>query len=439
MSRVVLVEGERRSPNAWRFRLNLDEATWDALVEDGIFTSVRGAINRDMRLSFVGFVGLRQSLLVCMPRFGLSVADPVSWLRRVLAVYFAGEGRKSRNDQTLNLHFRNEFVFREVDALATLMDAFAERGLHRRAVAASSPRGSGAVDWERTLARRDPVFVGGSSFYPEPWRWERRSTENEVSRLQAAATAWLARRYGTPVPAGLADAVAGVDLDVRMSPSRSRFDLALLRNERAVTYLASDLRLLDTLEAVVSGICQMDGVVGARLHGTLSFALVWEDALRDLFGDNSAHASLGRADWFDLEDGVWSEPRPAPDRRLDLLVRDGGVVLVLDAKYHYPFPNSRPGWSDIVKQIYYAEFLLREEGEVVLNAFMLPGASERLRLAGLVRVEGAARDFPPVEAWTIDPKWVFSSYGDSEPTRQARARAAFFAARAEVAEVLGNI
>ena len=53
-------------------------------------------------------------------------------------------------------------------------------------------------------------------------------------------------------------------------------------------------------------------------------------------------------------------------------------------------------------------------------------------------MEGAARDFPPVEAWTIDPKWVFSGYGDSEPTRQARARSAFFAARAEVAEVLGN-
>lgn len=426
------------SPGAWRTRLGLDAGTWDALLADGVFAPVRGDTARTMRLAFVGLVGLDDVLLACVPRFGLGAADPVAWLRRVLAVYFAREGRRSRDDELVDLHHRDEGVFREIDALATLLGAFAERGLHRRAVAVSSPAGSGAVDWALTLARRDPLIVGGVPFYPDPWRRERRSAENEVSRLQAAATAWLARRYGLPIPSGLTDAVAGVDLDARMSPERARFDLALIGRERSVTYMAADLRVLDALEAVVTGHRRMAGVAGPRLHGTVAFALVWEDAVRDLFGDDAADASLGHADWFDWEGDAWSKARPAADRRLDLLVRREGEAVVVDAKYYHPFPGSRPGWADVVKQLYYAESLVRSDGEAVRNAFMLPRTGARLALAGLVSVTGGARDFPPVEAWTLDPAWTFSGYGDGDPARRAGARSALFAARDEMAEVLGD-
>lgn len=438
MSVVILTEGTCRTAAAWCDELGLDGATWTDLVTDGVFSQTRGDRRGLMQLVFVGLVGLDESLVACMPRFDLQVPEPVNWLRRVLGIYFSRESRRSRDDALLELHFRDEGVFREIDALATLLGSFVERGLYRRAVAASSPLGSGTIDWASTLRRCDPLVSNGRPLYPEPYRWERRDTTNEISLLQAATTAWLARRYEIRWPPGLADAVADIDLDARMLPERAPFDLALLARERVVTYLAADLRMLDALEAIVSRRRRIDGARRARLHGTTAFALVWEDALRDLFGDDKAGVSLGQANWYDFAQGALSGPYTAPDRRLDLLVRHGSATLLMDAKYHYPFPASRPGWSDIIKQIYYSESLSRDAEGPVRNAFLLPGGDNPMTFAGLVRVEEAARTFPPVEAWTLSPNWVFSSYGDSDPARQARTRDTIIAARDKVAEMLSH-
>lgn len=436
MSLVYLTEGERRSADAWQRDLGLDQSTWEELFAQGVFTSVRGGLQKDISLNFVGFVGLPESLLTCMPRVGIKTGDAARWLRRVLAAYFGREGRRSREDAAVDLHYRDSSVFREIDALETLMGIYSDRGLYRRSVTSSTIRGSGAIDWSGTLAQCEPIISNGQPIYVEPRRWQRRAETNEISRLQAAVTVWLARRFQAPLHPGLLEAVGGMDVEARMSTDRAELDLLLLARERAVTYLTGDLRLLNVLEAVISGHRKISGIAGAKLYGTTSFALVWEDALRDLFGDDAEGEFLGQANWYDLEGGVLSAPKEAPARRLDLLIRNGNEILLLDAKYHFPFPLSRPGWADIIKQVYYAETIVQDAGGLVRNGFLLPRAGRALALASVLRIEQAARAFPPIEAWTADPTWVFSDYGTSDMRRRTRARQIFAAARDEVAEVL---
>ena len=438
MSIVRLTEGERRSAVAWRNSLALDPTAWDQLVADGIFVPSRGNGDSLLRLEFVGVIALSEHFVVCIPRFGLPGVDPVAWVRRVLAAYFVRESRRPRLETINDLHYRDDTVFREYDALLTLLGIFAEQGVFRRAVSATSRRGGGAIDWSATLARSDPLVVGGFPIYTEPHRTDRQATTNEVSVLQAAVTVWLARKYDVHVPAALSDVASGIDLEALLSSSRSEFHLALLRRERAVTYLAADLRLLDTLEAVISGRRRMGGLPGARLHGTTAFEMVWEDALRDLVGDDGGDASLAVATWYIVQETSWSAPETAPNRRLDLLVRHGPEVMVLDAKYYHPFPKSRPGWADIIKQVYYAETIELAPGETVRNAFLLPLRGRRLALAGRVRIEGGPRALPDVEAWHVDPDWAFSSYADGSPGRRAIARDELLAARDEMLEMLGE-
>ncbi|WP_397505741.1 LlaJI family restriction endonuclease [Qipengyuania sp. R86523] len=438
MSLTRLIEGQRRTAQAWRDELGLNLAAWDGLVAEGVFAPARNGRSSEVILQFVGLIGLPDRLLACMPRVEVTSTDPVLWLRRVLSTYFVRETRRSRDDATVDLQNRDKSLFREIDALATLLGFFSERGLHQRSTTSSNHRGSGAVDWSSTLTRCEPLIANGQPIYVEPRRWLRTTETNEISRLQAAATVWLAHKYEVPVPPGLIEATAGMDVQDRMASERAAFDLALLARERSVTYLSSDLRLLDALEAVISNSRDMSGVAAVKLFGTTAFALVWEDALRDLFGDDASLSSLGQANWYDVHDGALAPPRQAASRRLDLMIHHKGEILLLDAKYHYPFPDTRPGWADIIKQIYYAELLVKDAHAPVRNAFLLPKAGKHLKLASLVRIEGAAREFAPIEAWTLDPSWVFSAYGDGDMARRSSACDAFMTARDEVAKVLGD-
>lgn len=355
----------------------------------------------------------------------------------MLNAYFVNERRRSRPDWAYELHYRNEAVFREYDALTTLLKLYGDTGLYSRPRPASSLQGGGAIDWSRTLAKSEPIVFGSSAFYPELYRTRREALVNEVSLIQAVVTCWLARKYGMLPDVALADVAAGIDHRHFLAPRRVDAHIGAVRRERMVTYVARDLQLLDTLEAVLSGLDGLSGQASVRLHGTSAFAQVWEDALRDLFGDDSEHARMGHPIWHHLEGGSWSAPDPVSGHEIDLLVRRPGEVIVLDAKYHFPFPISRPGWADIVKQLYYGETIHRSPRDAVRNAFMLPMPGQRLRLAARVEVGDAERTFPPIEAWHVDPAWVFSSYGDGELARRARARDLLFAARDEVAEVLG--
>jgi hypothetical protein len=167
--------------------------------------------------------------------------------------------------------------------------------------------------------------------------------------------------------------------------------------------------------------------------------MVWEDALRDLFGHDNI--GMGRLVWTDWLGDGWSSRVEAEEQRPDLVLTRDDETLVVDAKYHHPFPARRPGWADIVKQLYYAESAVVPAGHVVRNLFVLPRPLgtpllNPIGLAGRVAVAGGARCFPSVETWFADPEWVFSAYGEVDHGRCARARRALFAARDEAAEVL---
>ncbi len=137
-------------------------------------------------------------------------------------------------------------------------------------------------------------------------------------------------------------------------------------------FAVADLRVLDALETLIRQRDDMDGPVATRLYGTTSFELVWEDALRDLFGNDIERPSLGEATWYTVSGGVLADRTVAASRRLDFAVETDDQVILCDAKYYHPFPDRKPGWEDIIKQIYYAQSMLLPTHKRLRNAFLLP-------------------------------------------------------------------
>lgn len=439
MSIVTLIEGQAEPPDTWMKLLGLAPDSYNELRTTGILEPVRDGSGMRQALRYVGFIGLRDRLVVSLPKFGLDDPDPIGWLRRVLATYFGRAGRTPVGEPLTDLHFRDETLFREIDALATLVRLFEDRGLYARRAVIVSSHPTGPIDWPRTIGSTAPVFVAGSAFYPQPLYNRRLSEANEVSLIQAAVTATLLRKYDMPPRAGIDSAISSISLSDYLGPVNLGMHLATIQRERVRTFAADDLLLLDVLESVLRDLAGMAGPPGLVLHGTRAFYAIWEDALRELLQGGASEHVLAQPIWRDWVDHAWSPPRGAGEHAIDLLVKRPGDRVILDAKYYYPYPAARPGWADIVKQLYYAETMVTDEGEVLGNGFLVPGpGAGDVGLVGRVEVLGGARKFPVIEAWQVDPRWVFSSYGDSNEVRSAAARATFFRARDEMAEVLSD-
>ena len=431
-----LTEGTVGSPKWWRERLFLDDWCYHELVQKRVLTYTAGVDRRKLQLRFVGFVALRDRLIVVSPRFGLTPGHEFSWLRRVLSTYFAIKTRQPLSDEIVDLHYRDESVFRELDALATLMRIYSECGLYQRRAVVSARNSGGAIDWVRTLGRGQPVISEQSLFFPDEFRRRQHSSESDVGLIQAAILIHLLEKYEMAVEPALRDRLCGHEVGDVLGLERQSYNLSVIHRERAITYQSRDLELLDVLGSFLSDGKGMSGPAGMKLHGTTSFAMVWEDALRSLFGSDHEDIELGQPLWQLRKADQWEDLEGTGEQRPDIVLRRKDELLILDAKYHQPFPQARPGWADIVKQLYYAETLVVTGGESVSNLFLLPGTGEMLRLAGKVEIAGGARGFPIIEAWIVDAHWVFSTYGERTERIALGAREVLYCRRKEVREML---
>jgi hypothetical protein len=122
----------------------------------------------------------------------------------------------------------------------------------------------------------------------------------------------------------------------------------------------------------------------------------------------------------------------------DIVVRRDAWLYVMDAKYYYPFPASRPGGPDIIKQVYYAESL-RDSSADVRSIFLLPlPCADIARFLGYATITGSPRSFANIEAWGIDPAYVFAEYPATSPRRSDPVFGRIMSSRSDVAEFISQ-
>lgn len=222
----------------------------------------------------------------------------------------------------------------------------------------------------------------------------------------------LSRRYGLPVSDELRTAAlaTGSSIDTwPLPPGAQQYHLKRVLAEKRVQFRSDNLRLLMLLEQLLEArMATPDRRV--QIFGTTAFYAVWEDGCRLLFdGLNKPSDAIGHPTWRLPGNAgeIVEDVKQLPDI---VVVRDDRL-FILDAKYYFPFLESRPGAPDIVKQIYYAEAVATPTWSTIRSLFILPvnGAWSPQHL-GNAAIEGSARKFPVVEAWGIEPRVVFAAY-----------------------------
>jgi len=410
MSVVTIGEGSIFSQSEWIARLGLGRDDFQSLVDGKI---LRETDQGDYSLALVGIVVFKDRVLFARPKIGANAIFDLAGTLRILRSYFA----RSRRRRPVEDHYRDpEYgdsdVLREFDALMGLRDWFSAHGLYRREQARESA--VGRPHWVRTIARRQPLVMQNAVIYPSIVAERREGALNDISALQASVLVRLLDRYGFPVPPEIRHAEIATGALAGpwpFTPETRAYFLRRLASEQLIVFRTTTLQLLTLLRGALDSKLAAP-TMPPQIFGTTAFYSVWEDACRTgICGDvpPAVVSNIAQPTWFSV-DAAGGKHVHAHSQIPDLLVGRATCLLIIDAKYYYPFPDSRPGGPDIIKQVYYAESLA-SAGVETRSLFLLPISGTAVpRFLGYATIEGGMRQFGEVEAWGVDPAWLFSDY-----------------------------
>jgi hypothetical protein len=405
MALIYIFEGDVLHEDHWCAKLLVSEEQLKDLQAKGLF---RRHETGALELRFVGLLIFQQSAVVSFPKYALNREIDLPHLIAVLRRYFSRSAERTPiTDALRDANFSSPEALREYDSMERLDAWFKTNGIYRREQVFISA--SGKIHWGRTIARQQPLIMQGSIVYPSHVSSKREGVFNEVSAIQLGVTAQLLHRYSRPVPDPLRHAVISSSTPIVNWPlpaSSASYFLRKIDAERRVTFRTDSLDLFGALRGAL-----LDATVGRssrpQIFGTTAFYSVWEDACRSFFEEQATFVSVACPTWLiPTENGV---DQYEHDQVPDFVFTGKGHLYVGDAKYYFPFPRSRPGSPDIVKQLFYAESIVCDKP--IRSVFFLPDPRACIAsFKGVANIQGSAKLFQFVEAWGLNTSMVFDAY-----------------------------
>lgn len=338
--------------------------------------------------------------------------------------------------------------------MLALLEMYDEYGLYSNYVKHLADNGPGEVSWERTIAANQPYLSGNVPIYFDCKTVEtNKDAADFIMRLHKYVLTECSRFMRDN---GIAELLMLDELELS---DKERDDFGdkdyicyRIEREKAVQFVTWKQDLLDLLYRYIA---EEDGVIASRdvaCLGTSSFYHVWELACKTALGDLLAlpigslglqltddYASQSSSTLLDIiPRPIWVLADGAKCGRVETLEPDTvcfkkrrggeGIFCIFDAKYYTPVLGDRvlgaPGVESITKQILYQsaykDFIVAHGFVAVVNAFIVPGTGEEVRLLGSVSFPGVFDDLDEpfvndVKMWALPAKKVFEAYLDGSP------------------------
>lgn len=274
---------------------------------------------------------------------------------------------------------------------------------------------SGKTNWKKTISRQTALLSNKTPIYLDiDGELSYRYLGDEISRIHAHVIRELDEQFNwliSPKKSHISNYLQSVP-----EPSKKiKAQIEHLKDQRHSQYATRDIELINYLigfledirgkkeNSFIMGMKHFHGMWEAMLHSTLSWTVKVNSELP--------------IPAYKLTDGSIVEA-PSKGQRTDIVLRKPNTdrFTVIDAKY-YDARNSTknaPGWSDLVKQFFYAKALgIYCESAQVNNAFIFPGENGMLTSAHMKnRQTGEVEDseYPPIKCLYTCPRKVIQHY-----------------------------
>ena len=298
----------------------------------------------------------------------------------------------------------------------SLIDDYLVNGLYVRKTR-QKKLNCGKINWARTISRRTAFTSKGIPVYLDlETSHSRYVSDCETARIHASVIKEILSNYGELLLGELE--TSDIRLE-QMAPAsgETKAQLVYLDRELSLSYSDHDITLIRSLKHYLE---QVKGRNNNLLIGTRSFHHVWEAMLDNILpGKISVNSQLPIPFYLQNEEYV---PVAQKGQRTDTVIRnlDGSRVAVVDAKYYRAVdPQSAPGWSDLVKQMFYksaVEAIVPEDTMVTLH-FVFPGVEQTLRSAhvgmrtsGRTKTKPIVGSYPDIHCHYFEPVQLMKSY-----------------------------
>lgn len=410
---ITCTENSNLCELEWQNLLQINQADFIDLVSKKIFRPINDGT---YSLTFVGVIIFDQNILFSKPKFDQKNDFNFATILQILKSYFKRSHlRRPFTDDIRDPEFGNFEVLREYDALINLRDWYINHGQYRQEASFTGTKGR--THWVKTFAKKIPLISHNSTLYHSIVAERRESVVNIISELQIGILCRLMERYGVEISNDLiqADKTTGSAIAKWPLDQVDKFYfLQQISLEKRNIYRSDSIQLLNILQEI------LDSRLSAstnrpQIFGTTAFYAVWEDACRVMFGncdENMEEHMLGQPTWS-IKNDVDKNQSFVHIQIPDLMFLQETTLNIIDAKYYFPFPIFRPGAPDIIKQLYYAESLKNVDLKV-RSIFLMPAPdSNNMKFLGTATIIGAHKKFANIEAWGIDPCWLFKKYPNS--------------------------
>lgn len=278
-------------------------------------------------------------------------------------------------------------------------------------------------DWGRTISRSiAAIGKDGVPVYLDVYCLQKKNFHSEVSIIHANIVKQLDESFSW-ILTGRKGLLAPELKDYPDPFSSVDYQIYLLQRELHITYAERDIRLLKLLIRFLKN--QHGTRESIFISGLRSFHFAWEHMLRNVLTDVIEVNKLLPAPCYINSIGKIMHANEK-SMRTDIVVSVNGTNLfsVIDAKYYAATgTDNAPGWSDLVKQFFYAKALKSiYPTATIRNIFVFPGTTRHL-IQAKVRDRKISPDhfydteFPPVECFYVCPLTVISNYASGKHDR----------------------
>jgi len=276
-----------------------------------------------------------------------------------------------------------------------LIQDFFQNGYLIKEMRVRSGKQCGKIDWPLTINRKQPFFSVSSVVYIDPIITKKIiDGQNLLLKLHKYCLYMGIKKYGWLM--GISPDIVEPENNLPNNYDLS-FILNFLTNELNSTFVEREIKVIHLIIQYLSGINLKDPKEKIETLATPYFQNVWESMCSVNF--NNQYHELKKI----IPKLKWEIDSKAPiqPQRPDLMMVREKTLYILDAKY-YNVDKSLPGWSDIVKQLFYAFTIYKNIQSCrpllnlklnninnVFNAFLFPSSdSEAIKYIGKVEIEG---------------------------------------------------